>query len=143
MFYTMGAGFNRGVIAVWNGEQFDVRDIFAVSTLITRDVNVNLPPEHPEYNNNLAHVATSWNIGAAYDLVRQSIVYGSLESFLLPGGTPEADRDLQHEIAQLSHRLYDVAQRVDHECRALKNAFAECIKNFLHDNAISYIFRFC
>ena len=143
MFYTIGAGFNRGVIAVWNGEQFDVRDTFTVTTLITRDVDVNLPPEHPEYNNNLAHVATSWSIGAAYDPVRQSIVYGTLESFLLPGGTPEADRDLQHEIAQLSHRLYDVAQRVDHERRALKNAFAQCVDKVLSSDAISNIFRFC
>ena len=74
----MGSGFRRGVIAVWNGEQFDVRDTFTVTTLITRDVDVNLPPEHPAYNNNLAHVATSWSIGAAYDPIRQSIVYLSL-----------------------------------------------------------------
>ena len=143
MFDTMGSGFRRGVIAVWNGEQFDVRDIFTVTTSITRDVDVNLPPEHPGYNNNLAHVATSWSIGAAYDPVRQSIVYGTLEMFLRPGGTPEADNYLQYELAQLSHRLYDVAQRVDHERRALKNAFAECVKNVLNDDAISYIFRFC
>ena len=139
----MREGFNRAVIAVWNGEEFEVRDIFIVSTLITRVVDVILPPDHPDYRNNLAHVATSWNTGAAYDPLRQTIVYGTLESFLLPGGTPEADRDLQHEISRLSHRLYDVAQRVDHERRALKNAFAECVKNVLHDNAINYIFRFC
>ena len=81
----MGSGFRRGVIAVWNGEQFDVRDTFTVTTSITRDVDVNLPPEHPKYNNNLAHVATSWSIGAAYDPVKQSIVHGTLEMFLLPG----------------------------------------------------------
>jgi hypothetical protein len=143
MFDTMGSGFRRDVIAVWNGEQFDVRDTFTVTTSITRDVDVNLPPEHPGYNNNLAHVATSWSIGAAYDPVRQSIVYGTLEMFLRPGGTPEADRDLQHELAQLSHRLYDVTQRVDRERRALKNAFAQCVNRVLNDDAISYILRFC
>jgi len=143
MFDTTGSGFRRDVIAVWNGEQFDVRDIFNVSTLLTRDVDIDLPAIHPKYNNNLAHVATSWSIGAAYDPVKQSIVHGTLEMFLLPGGTPEADSDLQHEIALLSHRLYDVAQRMDHERRALKNAFAECVKNVLNDDAISCIFKFC
>ena len=139
----MRSGFERQVIAVWNGEQFEVRDVFVVTTAITNNVDFNLPPEHPQYNNWYGHVATLWGIGAGYDPARQSIVYGALDMFLVPGGTPEADRDLQHELAQLSHRLYDVTQRVDRERRALKNAFAQCVNRVLNDDAISYILRFC
>lgn len=143
MFDTMGYGFRRELIAVWDGEQFELRDSFIVTNLITNDVIVNLLPEHPYYNNNRAHVATSWSIGAAYDPVRHSIMYGTIEAFLRPGGTPAAELHLQHNLAILSHRLYNVAQRVDHERRALRNEFAQCAKKFLIEDAIDYILRFC
>ena len=43
----------------------------------------------------------------------------------------------------LSHRLYDVAQRVGRERQALKDAFAELIGNRLSLEMLHHIFRFC
>ena len=42
-----------------------------------------------------------------------------------------------------SHRLYDLAQRVDRERQALKDAFAELCGAKLSLDTLRHIFRFC
>ena len=68
MFFTNGSQYLRHeVIPVWNGKQYDIRDVLMLTTEITTEVYHTLPPEHPRYNNTALHVGTSWGIGALYD----------------------------------------------------------------------------
>lgn len=140
MFNTLNYGFRAEVVPVWNGEEFEIRDVYTVSTTITNEIYMPMPPEHPEYNMYIGHLKPHFGIAAMYDPVRSTILYTALQTVLRPGGD---DNYLQMELAEQTHRLYDVAQRVDRNRRAIKDAFAKCVEDVLCDDLIWYIFRFC
>lgn len=118
--YMNGSTDNdRRRVASWDGSGYKIRQILLVHqyTKSTIDAAGNF---------------TRNGIRGCFDIEANEMIY-----------VPYSATFTATFSTMLSHRLYDVAQRVDMERNALKQAFAECCANRLNRDVVEFVFRFC
>ena len=137
-------------LASWNGSRYTFRCVMVVNRLYTRRVWAK---QHLRTAQCLAlHEATV----ICVDIRTNEMIYVSKDALLGCWSTPHMRWDHtvwvppppsyfedEDEFCTLSHRLYDVAQRVGRERQALKDAFAEVCGSRLSLEMLHHIFRFC
>ena len=112
-------GYRRRMVASWDGHAHRIRRVLIVNRHTmgtTFDSGHYMGPG-------------TW---ACFDVQSEEIIYVSYSALFT-----------SKLSSKLSYRLYNVAQRVDQERKALKQAFAQYCANKLNRDVIEIIFRFC
>ena len=128
---------HRHQLLYWNGERYVHRDVMEVGDFYTRQIILDIAIPG-------TIVDKSWTIqiygtGVFWDPLTGEILYVSKRQVF------KQLSDCHSTYVQMltSHKLYDLAQKINRERQALKDAFAELIGNRLSLEMLHHIFRFC
>lgn len=118
----------------WNGETYESRAVFQVSDVYTKKITLDkaVPGTSQGLSTNKVY-----ETGIYFDQNTGRVFYASNRPVFQVDGWRHTLRPWT------SHKLYDLAQRVNRERQALKDTFAEVCCSRLSRDTLLHIFRFC